>query len=634
MDVAWQALIANFSIFTVIILTWTFAQSWLETRPRAYRRYVFTAMMAAGIVVTMSVSAQLSAGVFFDLRAAFLVIAAFFGGPITAVIVTVVAIAYRAMFGGQSVWVGVAGILLYSLLGLWAHRSTQWHDPQKRTLGLVSLGALTIGLSLTALFAPGDRIAALLFFGLPSGILNSLATLGGGLVILQAGLVRNERHLLRSAITQAPDFFYVKNRSSHLIAVNQTVATYNGFARPEDMKGKSDYDLFSEDRADESFAAEQDLMRSKIPQVEIEERLLGPDGAEHWFVTSKVPLHDQEGAIVGLVGVTRDVTERRRLDAALKESRNLLSRALAEMSDGLAMFDKNGVLVFCNERYRRSFPQTGEARQAGAHLRDILRLVVETGEQVGVTRENGDAWIEGILTTLHTGGEEEVALFDGQWLHVRTRPADDGSSFVVVSDATKIKSAETSLRKLTQQLRTLATTDGLTGLMNRRAFDAALDNEWLRASRSTKPLSLLMIDVDKFKTYNDLYGHQAGDECLRQVGRALQGLVKRAGDIAARYGGEEFVVVLPETDEDGAFFIAESIRQAIRDLAIAHTGVKRGVVTISIGLATSEGSTNLGAATDLIARADKALYTAKSAGRDRVTGWRDTASLESGRAAS
>src|SRR5688572_30498337 len=137
MDIVWQALVANFSIFTVVILTWTFAQSWLETKSRSYRRLVFTAMMAVGTIVSMWVAAQLHPGVLFDLRAAFLVISAFFGGPITALVVAGSATAFRLIIGGSGMWPGVLGILLYSLLGLWVHGQLRWLDPRSHVLAMM-----------------------------------------------------------------------------------------------------------------------------------------------------------------------------------------------------------------------------------------------------------------------------------------------------------------------------------------------------------------------------------------------------------------------------------------------------------------------------------------------------------------
>jgi diguanylate cyclase (GGDEF)-like protein len=308
-----------------------------------------------------------------------------------------------------------------------------------------------------------------------------------------------------------------------------------------------------------------------------------------------------------------------------------LSRALLEMSDGLAMFDADGRLVFCNDRYRSSFPLTGAMRQPGVHIRDILQEVLRTGEQMGLPAQNSAAWVQSVVAALKVGGEEEVALYNGQWLHIRTRPASDGTSLVVVSDATTMKTAEGALRSLTSELQQLATTDGLTGLMNRRAFDQAFVTELARTARDATPLALLMIDVDSFKAYNDQYGHPAGDECLRAVGLALKQVIKRPADIVARYGGEEFVVLLPNTDEDGAYVIAEAFRKALRGLGIPHEASPKRVVTASIGLcvATGHGERDI----DLLARADKALYDAKAAGRDRVTGWRLRGNLGTSRRA-
>ena len=192
---------------------------------------------------------------------------------------------------------------------------------------------------------------------------------------------------------------------------------------------------------------------------------------------------------------------------------------------------------------------------------------------------------------------------------------------------------------MTERLKLLATTDGLTGLVNRRAFDEALETEVSRSTRSGAPLSLLMIDVDRFKSYNDLYGHQAGDEVLKAVGQCLKAALKRPADLAARYGGEEFVAILPDTDEDGAFFIAESFREpdaflglrafreGLKTLAIPHQGSDKKVITASVGIAVTSRQDPIAPA-ELLHRADEALYTAKHAGRDRVTGWRRSPPIE------
>ena len=177
-----------------------------------------------------------------------------------------------------------------------------------------------------------------------------------------------------------------------------------------------------------------------------------------------------------------------------------------------------------------------------------------------------------------------------------------------------------SLKAHADLLRQMAFLDGLTGVWNRRAFDERVRSEWQRAARSAQPLSLVLIDIDFFKRYNDLYGHQAGDDALRRVARALASLLHRPADMLARYGGEEFVCVLPETDAVGALEVAARMERGIRAEAMPHAASEVGpLLTISLGVATAlvkpEDSVEA-----LLARADANLYQAKSEGRGRACG--------------
>ncbi|WP_092413677.1 GGDEF domain-containing protein [Collimonas sp. OK307] len=178
--------------------------------------------------------------------------------------------------------------------------------------------------------------------------------------------------------------------------------------------------------------------------------------------------------------------------------------------------------------------------------------------------------------------------------------------------------ARDALETLNQTLERLALQDGLTGLANRRHFDIALDKEFSRAIREASSLALVMIDVDCFKQYNDIYGHAAGDECLRKISEVVKTNQNRPGDVAARYGGEELGVLLPGTDVRGAMAIAEKIRLEIHNLGIEHTGNSAGVVTVSAGVDAVIPVQDHDKPLELIQAADKALYTAKSSGRDRV----------------
>lgn len=182
----------------------------------------------------------------------------------------------------------------------------------------------------------------------------------------------------------------------------------------------------------------------------------------------------------------------------------------------------------------------------------------------------------------------------------------------------KVQQRTQALEEVNHQLEVLSVTDALTRLANRRRFDAVWLDEWQRALRQATPLAVIMLDVDHFKAYNDHYGHQQGDECLRRVGEVLLTTVRRAGELVARYGGEEFVVVLPGTSVIHAMAVAESIRANIQaaGIAHAHSGVA-AVVTVSLGVAV--GIPAQGDARDaLVHAADAALYRAKDQGRNRV----------------
>jgi diguanylate cyclase (GGDEF)-like protein len=174
------------------------------------------------------------------------------------------------------------------------------------------------------------------------------------------------------------------------------------------------------------------------------------------------------------------------------------------------------------------------------------------------------------------------------------------------------------LQEANATLELLSSMDGLTGVANRRRFDEVLEVEWRRAQRSSEPLSLILLDIDCFKPFNDAYGHQQGDDCLKAVARVLDSSVQRASDLVARYGGEEFAVVLPGVAAQPAFELAEMLRTRVAGLSIAHAqSTVAPRVTLSAGVATRHPDLG-GSTAELLAAADEALYSAKGAGRNRV----------------
>jgi diguanylate cyclase (GGDEF)-like protein/PAS domain S-box-containing protein len=243
---------------------------------------------------------------------------------------------------------------------------------------------------------------------------------------------------------------------------------------------------------------------------------------------------------------------------------------------------------------------------AGIHPDDMERV-----EQVIAALKNGEA--EEARFVYRQRHRDKGEIWAEAALHV-TPAADSGEIDGVVAVTRDI----TEQKDLQDKLASLAATDALTGLANRRAFDERLADEWARARRDGTQLSLLLIDVDHFKKFNDHYGHLAGDGCLRALGRILSAVARRPADLAARYGGEEFAVLLPNTGPDGCAEVGEGIRQALHDLAMLHAqNPPSRLVTASVGAATSLPSQASDSGT-LVAAADRALYAAKDSGRDRL----------------
>jgi diguanylate cyclase (GGDEF)-like protein len=177
------------------------------------------------------------------------------------------------------------------------------------------------------------------------------------------------------------------------------------------------------------------------------------------------------------------------------------------------------------------------------------------------------------------------------------------------------KNAE--LERANRMLQSLSYVDALTGVPNRRHFDELLDQEWRRALRDESSMCVILIDVDLFKAFNDNYGHQSGDDCLKHVAVEVSGVLRRGGDLAARYGGEEFGVVLPATEAPGALVVAEDMRRRVEGLKVPHKGSPFKVVTISLGVKALRPGPQDTPET-ILAAADRALYRAKETGRNRV----------------
>ena len=300
-------------------------------------------------------------------------------------------------------------------------------------------------------------------------------------------------------------------------------------------------------------------------------------------------------------------------EAALKAEIGQIHGILDSIEAGVAFVDSKRCYRYVNRFYELRFNQTKNSL-LGQHVRDVIGAKtyesvkhyidqVLAGEpqsfDFDITYPNGEqAYINCSLTPARGPGE----IVDGYYLFV--------------FDITHRRVLEEALKFVNAELEELVTLDGLTHVANRRKLDEYLAEEWGRATRSQQPLSLIMLDIDFFKPYNDCYGHQAGDICLITVAQAVQSAVRRSTDLVARYGGEEFAVILPSTDLAGAEVIANEIRQAVTALEIPHQGSESSsIVSVSLGIACVVPTT-ASSSEELIAQADQALYLAKQQGRN------------------
>jgi diguanylate cyclase (GGDEF)-like protein/PAS domain S-box-containing protein len=317
-------------------------------------------------------------------------------------------------------------------------------------------------------------------------------------------------------------------------------------------------------------------------------------------------------AIVGLL-LVRQMVARQGLMSTLA-AREADFRLLAEeSSDMVTRIGFDGQLIYVSPSSARVVgwspdQLTGTPALAGVNADDLPAI----DETVGALRRGDITDARVVYRTRHRDVQE--VWIESTMRVTRKSGTNEIDGVVAISrDVTQQKNAE-------QKLGALAIRDGLTGLANRGRFDERLQEEWARALREGTPLSLLMIDVDHFKKFNDQYGHPAGDACLRSVARTLRADARRPGDLAARYGGEEFVLLLPNTEAAGCKLVGERVRQELRRLDIVHAmnpPTKR--VTVSLGGATIWPNPEFAMETSsLVDAADRALYAAKDRGRDRL----------------
>ncbi|MDO9414678.1 diguanylate cyclase [Pararhizobium sp.] len=735
----WHELLINFVALAGILLVWTIVQDYLEPLRSPHKSAIFGLILGGGTILQMMVPFELMPGMIFDSRAALLTCAGFFGGPISAVIAAVATLAYRLFLGGAGVVAGSVSILVSFLIGIAGYHLLGGRPIVSKHI--FRLAVVTAPANFLSFFALPHAVWSnnLLEIGLPLIVLNFFATLMAGMVLLHEQRRRQLMYsnlLYRATIEALPDCLNVKDTDGRFLAANPATARLMRAKSVEHLIGKSDFDFYSQAAAD-AFKHDEQRVISSGMTVTNDHGVVFDRGPTIWLSTLKAPLRDSNGNLMGLITHNRDITEQKRLQQELDTTRERLNDAMSKMSDGMVIFDENGVLLYSNIQYRTFFPAAGGSRVGGEPVPDILRDAVlgrrplsgahhtsvpEDGTTAVIPKAGG-GWLllrssrvkQGVMFIISDvteqrraelelkGAEAEYrALFENsvggifrataEGTLLRVNPAlarlhgydteaeffeatrdshadwyiDSGrreeflelidrnglvTDFVsevrrhrtgeriwisetawmvhgsneeapycegTVADVTERRRSEEKLADANRKLEQLASVDGLTGLANRRIFDQTLKQEFARRRRDGTALSIVMIDVDRFKSYNDTYGHLAGDDCLRRISGVFKTVLRRSSDRGCRYGGEELVAILPNTGAEAALIVAEAFRAGVKDLGIEHRGSDLGIVSISAGIATCSGNEEMADVQDLIREADRALYQAKRSGRDRV----------------
>jgi diguanylate cyclase (GGDEF)-like protein/PAS domain S-box-containing protein len=593
----------------------------------------------------------------------------------------------------------------------------------------------------------------------------------------------HERRLLRTVIDNIPDQIFAHDRDCRFILNNLSDAKVMGVSTPADLLGKSDLDFYPPELANRYQADDRHVMESNQSLSVNEEPSITKDtGQRRWVSTIKVPLHDGLGQVIGLVGIARDITERKLAEEALRISEEKYRNLFEEAIEGIAQATPDGRYINANQSFLKMFGydsredlinnvtdiknqiyvdpedrtrllnllanndrienfesqalrkdgqkiwvsmnvnaihnQYGELDHIDSRIMDITERK-EAEEEIGMANEKLISWVNDleqrnqeakfirqmgdllqvsnepdeyyavikeyipllfpttsgalfIINNLqssveamtewgnnlqseksfnpgacwalrrsqpHTGKSSTPGLncrhlnktFSGNYLEIpliasgetigvlHVEGAGDDLFSENVQDLGRTLAEHLSLSlsnlRLRETLRSQSIRDALTGLFNRRYMEESLARELPRAVRKHSPVGIVMLDIDHFKDFNDIYGHEAGDMVLRELGELLQKQI-RSEDIACRFGGEEFILILPEANQEVTVKRADQIREVVKTMRLENRGQSLGVISVSIGVAIypNHSSTSEG----ILKKADEALYRAKHNGRDRV----------------
>jgi diguanylate cyclase (GGDEF)-like protein/PAS domain S-box-containing protein len=422
--------------------------------------------------------------------------------------------------------------------------------------------------------------------------------------------LRESEERFRTILETIEDGYYEVDLAGNLTFFNNALQQMHGYTKDE-LMGMNSRQYTDAENARILYQNFNRVYRTGEPLKGIIYEVITKSGERKNFQTSVSLIRGPSGKSIGFRGIVRDITELKRAQDALAESEERFRGISTSAADAIIMIDQEGMITFWNPAAEKVFGYSSQ-EAIGRDVQMLIPLQYQAFHREAFSRFKISGQGPFIGKTVETTAlKKDRSEFPVSLSLAAIKIKDRWNAVGIIRDITDNKDAEEKLRRLSTQ-------DGLTELANRRYLDDFLGREWRRGLRDRRPLSIIMADIDFFKHYNDTYGHLMGDDCLKQVAMVLRETVNRPGDLAARYGGEEFVMVLPETNAEGAKTVAETIRHRVEDLGILHSGsLISEVVTISLGSATGVPAPASSPDT-LIAAADQALYLAKHQGRNRV----------------
>jgi diguanylate cyclase (GGDEF)-like protein/PAS domain S-box-containing protein len=570
--------------------------------------------LALGIlgISLMSYRIHLTNTVIIDLRHLATTSAAVFGGSLSAIITSVIIGVYRLYLFGVT-YTSILGLITALAVGLICALIYKTNLSQAAKYIYANSSAMVLAVLATAYAAPDPQTLKTLFtYYLPFAILGNVLNylLLKYIISSNDSLQKLNYHKLMA--DNLTSMLSAHRTDGIFLYASPSSKQITGWEANELLE-KNFYDLF--------HTADVEKIKDCFTQILLGSELCSQtckikqkDGSQIWVELVLKGIKNKEGKITQLICLSSDITETKDKERQLANSEQMLRTLLNSMEDIVYTLD-------LDQRYNGIY---------GNWLNKFgLSKELFLGKTIVEIMGKENAQIHQKANEQALRGENVVYTWNFQtgrgnrFIQTSLSPLFNKQNQItgivgVGRDITQQKSVEKKLLDLNGKLEQQAFLDGLTQINNRLYLDKRLSVEWARGARSKKPISLIMLDIDYFKAYNDIYGHLQGDECLESIAKIIKKTVKRPTDITARYGGEEFIVVLPDTDREGAVHVAQEIKQAIEGLKLPHSGSQVApYVTVSMGVAVALPETGQ-SSKQLIAQADQALYLAKEGGRNKI----------------